>query len=153
MNATEFEIVVKMLESNEEGFYIKNDDNGKKVSIEYMAGGKFLCIDADGEPAKQTDDPCVAAAWLLKPEKEKADKIFTRDEAALIVELFEDVLASNGISVPSPEDDERDPDDDEGLYGSTYGDLLDNVEQRIISILKNHRANTEVITDYFSGNC
>lgn len=153
MDAGEFSYVMNLLESNEEGFYIKNDDNGKKISVEYMAGGKYLCIDADGEPAKQTDDPCVAAAWLLKPEKEVTDKIFTRDEAAQIVELFENVLSNYGIIVPSPEDDERDPDDDGGLYGTTYYDLLEAVERQIIVILSKKCANTKVITDCFSGNC
>ena len=46
-------------------------------------------------------------------------KIFTRDEASQIVEMFEYVLAFYNIKVPSPEDDEREP-DDIGLYGSTY---------------------------------
>lgn len=54
--------------------------------------------------------------------------IYTRDEAARIIEMFEDILVANGISVPSPEDNDRDPDDKLGLYGSVYSDLLDKVE-------------------------
>lgn len=46
--------------------------------------------------------------------------IFTHDEAARIVELFEDVLDEHGIKVPSPEDDERDPDNEAKLYGSVF---------------------------------
>ena len=47
-------------------------------------------------------------------------KIFTRDEALQIVEMFEYVLDFYNIKIPSPEDDEREPDDNIGLYGSTY---------------------------------
>lgn len=79
------------------------------------------------------------------------NKIYTHDEAMLIVEMFEDVLAAYDISVPSPEDDEREPDDNVGLYGSTYSDLLDSVESKLIEILEKHNPTTEVIRDKFSG--
>ena len=78
-------------------------------------------------------------------------KIFTRDEALQIVEMFEYVLAFYNIKVPSPEDDEREPDDDIGLYGSTYSFLLDNIESRLIDLLVNHTPDTEIVTDAFSG--
>lgn len=55
------------------------------------------------------------------------NKIYTRNWAADIINYFEDILIENDIAVPSPEDDERDPRDNVGLYGSTYGDLLDNI--------------------------
>lgn len=61
--------------------------------------------------------------------------IYTRDEAAKIVEMFEDILVENDISIPSPEDDERDPEDKLGLYGSTYSDLLDGVEEVLKSMI------------------
>lgn len=80
------------------------------------------------------------------------NKIFTRDEAMQIIELFEDVLSEYNIKVPSPEDDEREPDNDAGLYGSTYGDLLDGVEGRLIGLLAIHKPDVEVITDVFSGS-
>ena len=80
-----------------------------------------------------------------------AKKIFTRDEALKIVELFEDLLCAYDIKVPSPEDYERDLDDDVGLYGSIYSDLLDNVEDRLIRMLEKHEQDTEVVTDEFSG--
>ena len=78
-------------------------------------------------------------------------KIFTRDEASQIVEMFEYVLAFYNIKVPSPEDNEREPDDDIGLYGSTYSFLLDNVESRLIDLLVSHTPDTEIVTDVFSG--
>lgn len=81
----------------------------------------------------------------------RTKKIFTRDEALKIVELFENVLCAYDIKVPSPEDYERDSDDDVGLYGSTYSDLLDNVEDRLIRMLEKHEQDIEVVTDEFSG--
>lgn len=63
------------------------------------------------------------------------EPIYTRDEAAKIVEMFENILVENGISVPSPEDDDREPDDNLGLYGSVYSDLLDGVENALVKII------------------
>lgn len=64
-----------------------------------------------------------------------ANVIYTRSEAADIVELFEMVLDKYDIRIPSPEDDEREPDNEAKLYGSTYYNLLDDVEARIASLL------------------
>lgn len=49
--------------------------------------------------------------------------IYTHDEAMLIVEMFEDILSEYNIHIPSPEDDEREPDNMVGLYGYTYSDV------------------------------
>ena len=78
-------------------------------------------------------------------------KIYTHDEAALIVELFEDLLDRCNVKLPSPEDDEREPDNDAPLFGSTYFDLLDSVEENLISMLNKHTADTEIVPDVFSG--
>lgn len=78
-------------------------------------------------------------------------KIYTHDEAMLIVEMFEDILCEHGIKVPSPEDDEREPDNDVGLYGSTYSDLLDGVEEMLVDLLARHKPDTEIIEGEFSG--
>lgn len=85
--------------------------------------------------------------------------IYTRDEAARIVEMFEDILVENEISIPSPEDNDRDPDDKLGLYGSVYSDLLDKVEDTLIRIIIRRGPHgdhikdlNEVITGEFSGN-
>ena len=64
--------------------------------------------------------------------------IYTHEEAASIIELFEDVLEKYDIKVPSPEDDEREPDNMVGLYGTTYSDLLDAVEYKLIDLLDRH---------------
>lgn len=78
--------------------------------------------------------------------------IYTHDEAARIVELFEDILAKYDIYVPSPEDSERDIEDLTGLYGTTYWDLLDDVESQLCDILGEHKPGTKVVTGVFSGN-
>lgn len=78
--------------------------------------------------------------------------IYTHDEAAQIVELFETVLCEHGIRVPSPEDDERDPDNQAALYGSVYSDLLDEVEERLIDLLDRQRDSiNKVVMNEFSG--
>lgn len=80
----------------------------------------------------------------------KTDKIFTHDEATLMLELFEDVLDRYNITVPSDEDDEREP-DNTGLYGSTYSELLDGVENQLIEILERCKKGTKIVTGIYSG--
>ena len=60
--------------------------------------------------------------------------IYTHDEAMLIVEMFEDILSEYNIHIPSPEDDEREPDNMVGLYGYTYSDVTrwENHRRRIL---------------------
>ena len=83
--------------------------------------------------------------------KPQSGTIYTHDEAMLIVEMFEDVLDTYNIRVPSPEDDEREPDNEAKLYGSVYSDLLDNVEESLIALLNRHKKYTVIVTDEFSG--
>lgn len=83
--------------------------------------------------------------------KPQSGAIYTRDEAMLIVEMFENVLDTYNIKVPSPEDDEREPDNEAKLYGSAYSDLLDNVEESLIDLLDRHKKHTVIVTDEFSG--
>ena len=77
--------------------------------------------------------------------------IYTHDEAARIVELFEDVLDEYGIKVPSPEDGERGFDNKAKLYGSVYWSLMDGVEERIIKLLQAHEPDTAVVKYEYSG--
>lgn len=79
------------------------------------------------------------------------DMIYTHDEAAMIVELFEDLLDAHNVRIPSPEDGERDPDNEAKLYGSVYSDLLDDVENNLEKLLNRHKDQTTVITGIFSG--
>ncbi len=78
------------------------------------------------------------------------ESIYTRDKATDIVGLFEDVLSRYDIHVPSPEDDEREDDNMIGLFGSTYSDLLDSVEDYIAGLLQDAGAISQIITDEFS---
>ena len=79
------------------------------------------------------------------------EMIYTHDEAMLIVEMFEDVLSKYNISIPSDEDDEREEDNMVGLYGSTYSDLFDSVEENICSILARCKRGEKIIENEFSG--
>lgn len=79
------------------------------------------------------------------------EQIYTHDEAMQIVEIFEDLLADNGIKVPSQEDDDRDSDNDAALYGSTYDDMLTSIESRLIDMLRRHIPGSEIIPNVFSG--
>lgn len=83
--------------------------------------------------------------------KPQSGIIYTHDEAMLIVEMFEEVLDTYNIKVPSPEDDEREPDNEAKLYGSGYSDLLDDVEASLIALLDRHKEHTVIVTDEFSG--
>ncbi len=78
-------------------------------------------------------------------------KIYTHDEAAQIIELFESVLCNYGIKIPSPEDDERETDNEAPLYGSVYSELLDDVEAHLVNLLDRHNSSDVIITDEFSG--
>ncbi len=78
------------------------------------------------------------------------EKIYTHDLAHSIVEVFEDALDNFDVTLPSPEDDERDPENMARLYGTTYSDILDYVEGLLIESLD--RAGVEYVAGEFSGN-
>ena len=82
-----------------------------------------------------------------------AKVIYTHDMAANIVDMFENVLDKYNIKVPSPEDDEREEDNDAKLYGSVYSDLLDSVENYIGEIIEEvcHNMTLTVVSGEFSG--
>lgn len=79
------------------------------------------------------------------------NNIYTHDEATQIIEVFENVLARYNIKVPSPEDNEREPNNEVALYGSVYSDLLDDVENRLIDMLKRKDNSSKIIIGEFSG--
>lgn len=81
------------------------------------------------------------------------EKVYTRDIAAQIVENFENVLEEQDITLTSPEDDEKEPDNAARLYGSAYYDLLDATESIVIQTLEQAGISRDkYITDQFSGN-
>ena len=77
--------------------------------------------------------------------------INTHDEATRIVECFDEILCRYGIRVPSPEDDEREEGNDVALYGSTYGEILDEVENTLISLLSRAKQGEETKPYEYSG--
>ena len=80
-------------------------------------------------------------------------QIYTHDIAARIVENFENILNEQDITLTSPEDDEKEPDNAARLYGSTYCDLLDATESIVIQTLEQAGVSRDkYITDRFSGN-
>lgn len=79
------------------------------------------------------------------------NKIYTHDEAARILDMFEEVLSRYDIRVPSPEDDEREEDNMVGLYGTVYSELLDDIEFRLCHIIEEIQAGTPVVSYEFSG--
>lgn len=76
--------------------------------------------------------------------------IYTHDEAMLILDMFEDVLSEYDISVPSDEDDEREESNMVGLYGSTYSNLFDKVEEKLCSLLARCKRGEKIIENEFS---
>ena len=82
--------------------------------------------------------------------EKKPDAVFTREEAANIVEAFENVLEDQNITLSSPEDKEKDPDNAARLYGSTYYDLLDAIEEALKAVVKRVKDGSEVIEDQFN---
>ena len=81
-----------------------------------------------------------------------AEQVFTHDIAARIVENFESVLDEQDITLTSPEDDEKEPDNAVRLYGSAYCDLLDVTESIVIRTLEQSGVSrNKYITDRFSG--
>lgn len=108
------------------------------------------------EVTASNDDTKTQEGDIQMDEKKNTNTanqlIYSRDEAVLILELFENLLDEHGIKIPSPEDDER----DEGsgaLYGSPYSNLLDEVEESIISIVRRARKPRTPLVKYeFSGD-
>ena len=82
---------------------------------------------------------------------ETKDTIYTYDEAARIVEQFENVLARYDIKLPSPEDDERGEDNAAALYGSTYSELHDSIEATLIDLLNRASGGASIVQHVFSG--
>lgn len=78
-------------------------------------------------------------------------KIYTQNEAANIVELFEDLLDKYDITVPSDEDDDRTEDNAARIYGMEYADLLDTIQTRLIMWTALVKNGAEVVTDQWEG--
>ena len=73
--------------------------------------------------------------------------IYIMNETADILDMFDEMLIDNGIKVPSPEDDERDEDNETALYGSVYYTLFDRLEDILIDIVERVKAGEEVVVN------
>lgn len=74
-------------------------------------------------------------------------KIFTKEVAKDIVEVFEDLLEDNNISIP---DIFREGNDDEArLYGQTYDGVMERVECMIIELVQD--LGVEIEFDTWNG--
>lgn len=126
--------------------------------VGYQCAFRFLMLGlapVTGDFLRGEEPPEDTPAQAVLPEAESADhedKIYTHDEAALIVEMFEDILDAHNIKIPSPEDDEREADNEAKLYGSVYSGLLDMVENSIIDLLSRSKRGAAVVENVFSGN-
>ena len=69
----------------------------------------------------------------MKIEIPVREVVNTREDAAKIVELFEDLLDKHDITIPSPEDDDKEEDNNARLYGSVYYQLLDTIEEILLN--------------------
>lgn len=58
-----FGLVSDYLMSGKEGDYVEHED-GRRVEIVNMAGGRYLCFDRDGEVARQVNDVASAYKFL-----------------------------------------------------------------------------------------
>lgn len=77
--------------------------------------------------------------------------IYTHEEATRFISEFEKILSEHDIHMPSPEDDERESDNMVGLYGSTYDQLLNTIEEYIIDILDRRDNGDEVVKYTYEG--
>lgn len=73
--------------------------------------------------------------------------VYIMNETADILDMFDDMLADNGIKVPSPEDDERGEDNEVALYGSVYWTLFERLENALLDIVEKVKAGEEVVTE------
>lgn len=83
----------------------------------------------------------VYGVFMLMENKAEMENVYTHDWAARILDFFEDMLSDIEVVLPSPEDDESHDgckknkdgvilaDELACLYGSTYSDLIDTVEE------------------------
>jgi len=148
---------------NRKSFEVRKNDRDYKVGDIL----RYQVVTKEGEPLKEhplngtvseiayilDDFPSgLQPGYVVLGIKDCPQPIYTHDEAAALIERFEDVLSKYDIHVPSPEDDEREPDNMVGLYGSTYSDLLDIIEYDVVNLLSKKTENTTIVPYVFSGN-
>lgn len=78
-------------------------------------------------------------------------KVYTHSVAANCLDAYEEMLLSDNIRVSSPDDDERE-EDDVGLYGSVYSDILDAFEDSVINSARVGVANVRELSVIFAAS-
>lgn len=74
--------------------------------------------------------------------------VYTHNYAAEILDAVDDMLCRYGIKVPSDEDGERGEDNDAALYGTTWGELMDEVESILVE-MANRASREDIIAGIF----
>lgn len=94
----------------------------------------------------------VVGAGLTEAGGEDEPKtIYTHEEAADICEMFEGVLDRYDITIPSPEDDDREEGNGARLYGSVWSGLQEDVEARLVEIIGRVKNGEAVVQDEYGS--
>lgn len=78
--------------------------------------------------------------------------IHTHNVATEILDKVEDVLDKYDITVPSLEDEDREEDNSARLYGSTYSDLLDDIELTLLELCAKVKHGFEIVPYIYGGD-
>lgn len=122
------------------------------IATENSSGAYYPKIDANTIGVKVAgliDSLEEKAAGKSYLKVNAADTVSTHNIAADIVEMFEDILENNDVTIPSPEDDEKEEDNSARLYGSVYSNLLDSVENILVAALEAFKEKQEYVQGQF----
>ncbi len=119
--------------------------------LEVRCNGKIYLIPKNSGIADELAEKAVEVRDDAQPASNHV--VYTHDEAARIVEQFEDLLCANNIKIACADpDEEADRGEDNGaaLYGTEYSNLLDGVEDALTDMLGKAGV-TNFVSDEFSG--
>lgn len=78
--------------------------------------------------------------------------IHTHNVVSDILEEFENILDKYDITIPSPEDEDREDDNCARLYGSVYSDLMDAVEYILLETCMKVKEGFKVVPYIYGGD-
>lgn len=120
-----------------------NPQEGETVEVSYDFSKTYVANPtAKIEVFRRIGDIAANALGKTTNSKNSENVISTRNIAAEIVEEFEAILDKHNIDIPD-EDRDQDP-NAASLYGITYSNLLDAVEEKISSALRTMKANPDL---------
>lgn len=80
-------------------------------------------------------------------------KVYTKEYAANIIDIFEDFLNERGITLPTSEKEKMEAgnDDENGaaIYGNDFDELSDKISGFMAELIKSVRPDTDVDTDIY----